>query len=232
MSAAPASLHAVRTRIEQACARFGRPVKAVRLVAVSKTVEARRVRELAEAGQRAFGENYLQEAMVKQRELADLRLEWHFIGALQSNKARDAARHFDWVHGVDRLRLAQRLSAAAQDRTTALNVCVQVNVSGETSKSGCAPESAAELCHAVGDLPGLRLRGLMAIPAPSAAPEPVCQAYRGLRELFDHIRGQGLALDTLSAGMSDDLETAIAEGSTLVRVGSALFGQRPRRAAL
>ena len=227
MSAAPASLHAVRTRIEQACARFGRPVKAVRLVAVSKTVEARRVRELAEAGQRAFGENYLQEAMVKQRELADLRLEWHFIGALQSNKARDAALHFDWVHGVDRLRLAQRLSAAAQERPAALNVCVQVNISGEASKSGCAPESATELCRSIAGLPGLRLRGLMAIPAPAPFPEPARRAYRRLRELFEHIRSQGLELDTLSAGMSDDLEAAIAEGATLVRIGSALFGQRP-----
>lgn len=218
----------LRARIERACAISGRAPDAVGLVAVSKTFDAAAVRSLAEAGQRVFGENYLQEAAGKQAALRDLALEWHFIGPVQSNKTRELAARFDWVHGVDRLKIAQRLSDARDPDRPLLNVCVQVNVSGEDSKSGCAPADAAALCAQIAPLPGLRLRGLMTIPAPAAPGSDSRAPYRALRELFEQIRAQGLPLDTISAGMSDDLEAAIAEGSTLVRVGSALFGSRTR----
>jgi pyridoxal phosphate enzyme (YggS family) len=193
---------------------------------VSKSVGADRVRAAAALGQRAFGENYVQEARAKQRDLADLALEWHFTGPVQSNKTRDVALHFDWVHGVDRLRIAQRLSEARESGRPPLQVCVQVNISGEASKSGCDPREALELCTAVASLPALRLRGLMAIPAPAGATDDLREPYRRLHELFDRIRAAGIALDTISAGMTDDLEAAIAEGSTLVRVGTAIFGRR------
>lgn len=219
-------LNELRGRIERACLAAGRPVSAVGLVAVSKTFDARHVRRVADAGQRAFGENYLQEALAKQSALADLDLEWHFIGTLQSNKAREAALHFDWVHGVDRLKLAQRLSSFAAARSRPLNVCIQVNISGEASKSGSAPEQVVSLCQSVHVLPGLRLRGLMAIPEPPADGGDPRAPFRQLRRSFEQARAQGLPLDTISAGMSQDLEAAIAEGATLVRVGSALFGAR------
>lgn len=220
------SLTRVRERIERACLAAGRPSGAVELLAVSKTFGADRVREAAALGQRAFGENYLQEALPKQAALSDLGLEWHFIGPIQSNKTRELARHFDWVHGIDRLRVAQRLSDARERERGPLQVCVQVNISGEASKSGCDPQDAPALCAAVAALPGLRLRGLMAIPAPVAPGDDAREPYRRLRALFEHIRASGMPLDTISAGMSDDLEAAIAEGSTLVRVGTALFGTR------
>lgn len=225
-----AALTSVRRRIESACARASRAPDSVQLLAVAKTFGADRVRALAACGQHAFGENYVQEALAKQALLTDLGLEWHFIGHCQTNKVRDLARHFSWVHGLDRLRLAERLSAAATgERDTPLQVCVQVNISGEASKSGCRPEQALELCQAVHALPGLRLRGLMAIPAPGVQGAGTRQAYIGLRSCFEALRAAGLVLDTLSAGMSDDFEFAIAEGSTLVRVGSALFGRRPAK---
>lgn len=220
------SLTRVHERIERACLAAGRPSGAVGLIAVSKTFDAHRVREAAALGQRAFGENYLQEALPKQAALADLGLEWHFIGPIQSNKTRDLAHHFDWVHGIDRLRVAQRLSDARDRDRGPLQVCVQVNISGESSKSGCDPKDAPALCTAVAALPGLRLRGLMAIPAPVAPGDDAREPYRRLRVLFEGIRASGTSLDTISAGMSDDLEAAIAEGSTLVRVGTALFGIR------
>jgi len=180
----------------------------------------------ARAGQRAYGESYLQEALGKIAALKDLDLEWHFIGPIQSNKTRDIATHFSWAHGVDRLKIAERLSAQRPAGLAPLNVCVQVNVSGEDSKSGCEPAEATALCLAVSTLPQLKLRGLMTIPAPAAAGEDPRAAFARLRELFEELRRGGLELDTLSAGMSDDLEAAIFEGSTLVRVGSAIFGHR------
>lgn len=223
------SLIQVRERIAHACAAAGRTPESVQLLAVSKTFDADAVREAALAGQSRFGENYLQEALTKQARLADLALEWHFIGPVQSNKTRDVAEHFDWVHGVDRLKIAQRLAAARSPNLPPLNVCVQVNVSAEASKSGCEPAQAAGLCREIAALPGLRLRGLMAIPAPVAPGADARAPFRALRTLFEQIRAQGLPLDTISAGMSDDLESAIAEGSTLVRVGSAIFGTRHKK---
>ena len=220
------NLQAVRQRIETAANTAGRPPESVRLLAVSKTWPAEAVAVAAKAGQVAFGENYVQEGVEKVAALCDLGLEWHFIGPLQSNKSRLVAEHFDWVHTLDRLKIAERLSAQRPAHCPPLQVCVQVNVSGEASKSGCAPAEAAALCRAVAALPGLRLRGLMAIPAPEADPVRQRQPFSILHQLFDSLRAEGLELDTLSMGMSDDLEAAIAEGSTLVRVGSAIFGAR------
>ena len=220
------TLTAVRARIERASTACGRPADAVRLLAVSKSVGPDAIRSLAAAGQSAFGESYLQEALDKRAALADLPIEWHFIGPVQSNKTRDIAAHFDWVHGVDRLRIAQRLSDARDPAIAPLQVCVQVNISGETSKSGCDPAEAAGLCAEIARLPCLRLRGLMTIPAPVDDARDPHAPFRELHELLDRIRAGGLPLDTISAGMTDDLEIAIAEGSTLVRVGTALFGQR------
>ncbi len=221
------ALAALRGRIARACAASGRGADAVELVAVSKTFDAAAVRAAYAAGQRRFGENYLQEARAKQSELAGLGVEWHFIGPIQTNKTRDIAAHFDWVHGVDRLKIAQRLSDQRPQRLGPLQVCVQVNISGEASKSGCQPAAAAELCTAISQLPHLRLRGLMAVPAPVSAGDDPRAPFRQLQRLFLEIRAVlGPGFDTLSAGMSDDLEAAIAEGSTLVRVGSALFGAR------
>lgn len=203
------------------------------LLAVSKTRPADDIRDAFHAGQRAFGENYVQEALEKMALLADLRgrLEWHLIGPLQANKTRVVAESFDWVHSVDRLKLAERLSAQRPPDLPPLNVCVQVNISGEDTKSGCAPGDAPALARAVAGLPRLRLRGLMAIPQPTADPEGQRTPYRALRALRDALVAEGLPLDTLSMGMSDDLEAAVAEGSTCVRVGSAIFGRRPPKAA-
>mgnify|MGYP001593933513 CR=1 FL=1 len=226
MSTIQESLSGVRQRIARACASAARASDSVHLLAVSKTVDAARILQAVAEGQIAFGENYLQEALSKQAQIALPRLEWHFIGPIQSNKTRDIATHFDWVHGVDRLRIAERLSAARANHAGALNICVQVNISEEPSKAGCRPDEAADLCAAIAKLPGLRLRGLMAIPAPAADASSAREPYRRLRALFDAIRAQGLPLDTISAGMTDDLEAAIAEGSTLIRVGTAIFGSR------
>jgi PLP dependent protein len=223
------NLAAVHQRLEKACARAGRAVAAVRLVAVSKTFPAEAVAAAVAAGQRDFGENYLQEALAKIVAAGDARLCWHFIGPVQSNKTRDLAVRFDWVHGVERLKIAERLSAQRPETLPALNVCVQLNVSGEASKSGCAPEEAKALCAVVAGLPRLRLRGLMAIPAAVDDPEAARPAFRRLRELFEEIRNAGVAgadFDTLSMGMSGDFEVAVEEGATLVRVGSAIFGRR------
>ncbi len=221
------NLAALRRRIAQACIASGRHVDTVELVAVSKTFDAAAVRAAYAAGQRRFGENYLQEALAKQSQLPGLGAEWHFIGPIQANKTRDIAAHFDWVHSVDRLKIALRLSDQRPPQLAPLQICVQVNISGEASKSGCAPTEAAELCAAISRLPRLQLRGLMAVPAP-AGDDDARAPFRELQYLFRQIRAaQGPGFDTLSAGMSGDLEAAIAEGSTLVRVGSALFGARP-----
>lgn len=228
MATIEAKLHQVRGRVAQACATAGRPVRSVTLVAVSKTHGAAAVREAVSAGQREFGENYVGEATAKIEALADLRaqLTWHLIGPLQSNKTREAAESFDWVHTLDRLKIAQRLSQQRPAELPLLNVCVQVNVSGEASKSGVAPADAGSFAQAIAALPCLRLRGLMSIPEPNETLDAQRRAHRVLRELVEVLNAQGLALDTLSMGMSADLEAAILEGATIVRVGSAIFGAR------
>lgn len=213
----------VRTRIREAAQACGRDPQTVRLLAVSKTKPAAELRAACACGQRDFGENYLQEALAKQAELADLELTWHFIGPIQSNKTKPLAEHFAWVHSVDRLKIAERLSAQRPAHLPALNICLQVNVSGEASKSGCTPAELPALAAAVAALPNLRLRGLMAIPEPTADVSAQRAAFARLRQLRDSLPQP---LDTLSMGMSDDLEAAIAEGATWVRVGSALFGAR------
>lgn len=224
-------LRRVRQRIEAACLAAGRPADAARLLAVSKTVPVETLADTLAAGQTDFGESYLQEALPKIVALAGRGAHWHFIGPIQSNKTRDIAAHFDWVHGVDRLRIAERLSSQRPAERGLLQVCVQVNISGEDSKSGCTPDEAPALCAAIARLPGLSLRGLMAIPAPVADAAQAHLPYRRLQALFATIKSTlgaaAGAFDTVSAGMSDDLEAAIAEGSTLVRVGTALFGARP-----
>ena len=210
------------------CAANARPAEDVVLLAVSKTWPAEAVREAAAAGQRRFGENYVQEAGAKIAALADLALEWHFIGPLQSNKTRPVAENFHWVHTIDRLKIAQRLAEQRPAGLPPLQVCLQVNVSGEESKSGCAPEELPALAHAVAALPRLCLRGLMAIPEPSPDQALLRRRFALLRQWRDRLNADGLALDTLSMGMSHDLEAAVAEGATLVRVGTAIFGSRQK----
>ncbi|CAD5379069.1 putative enzyme [Pseudomonas sp. OF001] len=223
MSTIPDNIAKVRTRIREAEQAGGRAAGSVQLLAVSKTKPPAALREAFACGQRDFGENYLQEALAKQAELADLDLAWHFIGPIQSNKTRPLAEHFAWVHSVDRLKIAERLSAQRPANLPPLNVCLQVNVSGEASKSGCSPEELPALAAAVAALPNLRLRGLMAIPEPTSDVTAQRAAFARLRALRDSLP---LPLDTLSMGMSDDLEAAIAEGASWVRIGSALFGAR------
>jgi hypothetical protein len=230
MTTIAARLDAVRARIDDAARRAGRNPADVKLLAVSKTWPAEAVREAAIAGQRAFGENYVQEGVDKVEALRALGLEWHFIGPLQSNKTRPVANAFDWVHGIDRLKIAERLSAQRDVHLPPLNVCIQVNVSGEDSKSGVAPGEAVALAQAVAALPRLHLRGLMCIPEPTTDEAVLRARFAVLRGLCEELRGAGLALDTLSMGMSHDLEPAIAEGASIVRVGTAIFGERPRPA--
>lgn len=220
------NLTAVRGRIAEAERAGGREPGSVALLAVSKKHPAAALREAATAGQRRFGESYLQEALGKMEALADLDLEWHFIGPLQSNKTRAVAERFDWVHSVDRLKLAHRLSEQRPEGMAPLQVCLQVNVSGEASKSGVPPAELPGLAAAVAGLPGLTLRGLMAIPTPSDDPRLQRAPFRALAMALSDLRVEGLALDTLSMGMSGDLEAAIVEGATIVRVGSDLFGAR------
>ena len=228
MASIEAKLQEVRHRIAEACARAQRPVQSVTLLAVGKTFAADALRAAHGAGQRAFGENYVQEALAKMDALGDLRgeIEWHLIGPLQSNKTREVAERFDWVHSIERLKIAQRLSEQRPSALAPLSVCLQVNVSGEASKSGVAPSEVPALAAAVAALPRLRLRGLMSIPAPVDGFAAQRVPHRRLREVLEDLNRRGLALDTLSMGMSADLEAAIAEGATLVRVGSALFGPR------
>jgi len=219
----------VRARILSACQAFHRVTAGPTLIAVSKTCPSDAVREAVHAGQRDFGENYVQEALAKMAALADLRTRvvWHLIGPLQSNKTRDVAANFDWVHSIDRLRIAERLSAQRPAGDPPLQVCLQVNISGEDSKSGLAPADVPALARAVAALPRLRLRGLMAIPEPASDVEAQRRPHRALRDLLEALRRDGLELDTLSMGMTADLEAAVAEGATLVRIGTALFGARP-----
>ncbi len=218
---------AVRSRIALAARRAGRDPATVALLAVSKGQPAAAVRAAYALGQRAFGENYVQESLAKARLLAALPgIEWHLIGPLQSNKARLAAASFDWVQSIDRLKTAERLAAARDVRAGPLNVCVQVNISGEASKSGVAPDSALALAGAIAPLPRIVLRGFMGIAEATTDSVRQRAQFHLLRELFDAARAGGLALDTLSMGMSADLEAAIAEGATLVRLGTALFGER------
>ena len=226
MSAIADNLQAVQARISNAAAAVGRSPESVRLLAVSKTWPLACVLDAAEAGQRAFGENYVQEGIDKIAAVSGRNLEWHFIGPLQSNKTKPVAEHFDWVHSIDRLKIAERLSAQRPAYLAPLQVCVQINVSGEASKSGCAPDEALALCGAVAALPGLQLRGLMAIPEPTDDLQAQHIPFRKLRELRDQICAAGLPLDTLSMGMSHDLEAAVAEGATIVRIGTAIFGER------
>ena len=231
MTIIPQQLGAVRERLRAACVAAGRSPESVALLAVSKTWEADAVCEAAAAGQTAFGENYIQEALAKIEALQGLGLQWHCIGPVQSNKSRLVAEHFDWAHTVDRLKLAERLSAQRPAHLPPLNVCIQANIDGGATKSGVAPADVAALAQAVVGLPGLRLRGLMTIPdiAPDFAAQ--CAVHTGARALFDAVKsglsaGHAADFDTLSMGMSADLEAAIRCGSTLVRVGTAIFGGR------
>jgi len=229
MATIDCNLLEVNGRIARACEMAGRPVPSVTLLAVSKTQPPQAVRVALAAGQARFGENYVAEALDKMAALAELRprLEWHLIGPLQANKTRAVAEQFDWVHSVDRLRIAERLSAQRPAGEPPLQVCLQVNISGEDSKSGLAPADVPALARAVAALPRLRLRGLMAIPEPASDVEAQRRPHRALRELLEALRRDGLELDTLSMGMTADLEAAVAEGATLVRIGTALFGARP-----
>ncbi len=229
------NLQAVMSRIAAAVAEAWRAPGSVHLLAVSKTHPPARVAEAEVDGQRAFGENYVQEALEKMDALTQLlgesrarELEWHLIGPVQSNKSRAAAEHFDWVQSVDREKIARRLSQQRPEHLAPLNVLIEVNLSGESSKSGVAAQDAAALARAVAALPRLRLRGLMAIPAPSRDQTVQRARFRAVRELYERLSAQGLELDTLSMGMSDDMEAAIAEGATMVRIGSAIFGVREK----
>ena len=221
------SLQAIQQRLRQAEQAAQRPAHSVQLLAVSKTVSADRVRQAFAAGQTAFGENYVQEWLEKQQTLADLAIEWHFIGPLQSNKTRHVAELASWIHSVDRLKIAQRLSEQRPSTLPPLNVCLQVNVSGEASKSGVDPEQALALAQAIAALPKLRLRGLLCIPEAAADEAALAAQFRCLQQLFVELQQHGLTFDTLSMGMSADIELAVAQGATMVRVGSALFGARP-----
>jgi pyridoxal phosphate enzyme (YggS family) len=235
MSAIASNLQAVQTRINQAAITAGRSPDSITLLAVSKTWPLSSVIDAADAGQRAFGENYVQEGVDKinaipqgyfLRGAVDRNLCWHFIGPLQSNKTRLVAEHFDWVHSIERLKIAERLSSQRPQHLPPLQVCLQVNVSGEASKSGCAPAEAPALALAISRLPGLKLRGLMAIPEPADDFAAQSAPFRRLRAIYTELQREGLPLDTLSMGMSHDLEAAIAEGATIVRIGTAIFGER------
>jgi pyridoxal phosphate enzyme (YggS family) len=216
----------VQAQIEAARLAAGRTPGSVRLLAVSKTWGPDAVRQAHAAGQTAFGENYIQEAVDKITVLHDLPLEWHCIGPIQSNKTRLVAEHFDWVHSIDRLKIAQRLSEQRPENLPPLQVCIQVNVDGGATKSGVTPQDLPALAQAVAALPRLQLRGLMTIPEPAETAAQMHAVHAQAKALFESLRQQGLPLDTLSMGMSADLEAAIAEGTTLVRVGTAIFGKR------
>jgi pyridoxal phosphate enzyme (YggS family) len=229
MSTIATQLNAVLHRIESASQAAGRQPHSVALLAVSKTFGPEAVRQAYAAGQRAFGENYIQEAVDKMAALPDLPIQWHCIGPIQSNKTKLVAEHFDWVHSIDRLKIAQRLSEQRPAHMPPLQVCLQVNVDGGANKSGVAPSEALALAHAVAGLPRLQLRGLMAIPEPAPDFEAAKALFMRCSELFEQLKAHGLALDTLSMGMTTDLEPAIHAGSTMVRVGTAIFGGRPAK---
>ena len=220
------NLQRVQARIAAACLACGRDPSGVRLLAVSKTFDAQAVRQAHAAGQTAFGENYIQEAVDKIAALADLPLQWHCIGPIQSNKTRLVAAHFDWVHSVDRLKIAQRLSEQRPPALAPLQVCIQVNIDGGATKAGVAPEDVLELARQLQALPGLRLRGMMTIPEPAADFAAALAVHLRARALMEALNAQGLGLDTLSMGMTGDLEAAVHAGSTMVRVGTAIFGGR------
>jgi PLP dependent protein len=218
-------LQAIHARIDAAKSSIGRN-DTVKLCAVSKAQDAEKIREAYEAGQRIFGENYLQEAIEKQDLLTDCAIEWHFIGPIQSNKTQPIAQHFDWVQSVDRLKIAQRLSSARRADQPPLNICIQVNSSQESSKSGVPPDEVFALAHAISHLPNITLRGIMAIPAPAETTKAQREQFSVVKDLYHALTNAGFKLDTLSIGMSDDFEAAIHEGATIVRIGSALFGAR------
>lgn len=226
MTTIQARLDAVRQRIESACRQAHRAPASVLLLAISKTVSAPSIRDAYSAGQRSFGENYVQEGVEKITELSDLNLDWHFTGPLQSNKTRQVAGRFGWVHAVDRLKIARRLADARDPGLPDLNVCIQVNLSGESTKHGVSVGEVAALAYAVSALPRLKLRGLTTIPEPTDDPALVRRRFAQLRQLLETLNTDGLGLDTLSMGMSSDLEAAILEGATIVRVGTAIFGSR------
>ena len=224
MNQSQQSRQSVLDQIQQACGRVQRDPASVQLLAVSKTHPSQSLRQMYQAGQRSFGENYLQEALTKIDELQDLEIEWHFIGHVQRNKTKHLAEKFDWVHGVDRLIIAERLSSQRMDSRKPLNICIQVNIDGQDSKDGCQPNEVAELVKQISQLPNLRLRGLMVIPAPENS-----VAFADAKTLFEQVKSlhaRPQDWDTLSMGMSGDLDAAIAAGSTMVRVGTALFGAR------
>jgi pyridoxal phosphate enzyme (YggS family) len=226
MTTIAARLQAVHDRITHAAQAAGRRADDITLIAVSKTVPAERIAEAHGCGQRAFGENYVQEALAKMAALRDAPLEWHYIGPIQSNKTRSIAEHFHWVHSIDRLKIAERLAAARPAHMPRLDVCIQLNVSGESTKGGVSPGEEIALARAISALPQLRLRGLMAIPEPTDDIALQRRRYASVRIACDRLVAAGFPLDTLSVGMSDDLEAAIAEGATMVRVGTAIFGAR------
>ena len=222
------TLQAIHARINHAKTQVGRN-DTVRLCAVSKAQDANQIRLAYEAGQKIFGENYLQEAISKQALLNDCKIEWHFIGPIQSNKTQLIAQHFDWVQSVDRLKIAQRLSVARPDNLEPLNICLQFNSSNEDTKSGAQLNDLIELAQAVQSLPNIKLRGIMAIPAPTKDYNSQRAQFKIVKEAYDTLLKYNSALDTLSIGMSDDFEAAIAEGATIVRIGSAIFGDRPTK---
>ena len=222
-----ANLHNIRARVEHACEKAGRAPSEITILAVSKKHPAMKIRDLYALGQRAFGENYVQEALAKQAQLDTLEIEWHFIGPLQSNKTREAAMHFAWVQSVDRAKIARRLAEQRPERLAALNLCIQVNIDQEPQKAGVLPEDAGELARLIKTLPNVRLRGLMAIPRMGSKTYDPSDSYRRMHELFRRLRDSGIDMDTLSMGMSADLEQAILQGSTMLRIGTDLLGPRP-----
>ncbi|HXU92317.1 MAG TPA: YggS family pyridoxal phosphate-dependent enzyme [Gallionella sp.] len=226
MTTIASNMQAVRAAMHAATLAAGRRADEVELLAVSKTFPCEAIREAWQAGQRRFAESYVQESLHKMEALHDLPIEWHYIGPIQSNKTRHIAEHFAWVHSIDRLKIAERLSSQRPEDLAPLQVCIEVNISGEASKSGVAPDEVATLAQTVSALPNLRLRGLMTVPAPTEDAAEQRAAFARLRGLFDQLNRHGLQLDTLSMGMSHDFPAAIAEGATIVRVGTAIFGAR------
>ncbi|HTM63168.1 MAG TPA: YggS family pyridoxal phosphate-dependent enzyme [Gammaproteobacteria bacterium] len=222
----PANLTHIKKQISEYEKKYSRPEHSVSLLAASKKQSSDKIREAYSAGQRVFGENYLQEALLKMQELSDLQIEWHFIGPIQSNKTKKIAQHFDWVQSVDSIKIAERLNNQRPSHLPPLNICMEVNISDEASKSGVTIADVHSLAAACKSFPRLKLRGLMTIPAPAANFAEARKQFHRLYDVYQQLNAQNLQLDTLSMGMSDDFEAAIAEGSTLVRIGTAIFGAR------